>query len=37
MKITENFETSILTPVAIVTKEPKKQCTAAIPCGQIND
>ena len=37
MKTTVNFDTSILTPVAVVNKEPKKQCTAVIPCGQIHD
>ena len=37
MKITVNFDISILTPVAVVTKEPKRQCTALIPCGQIPD
>ena len=26
MKITVSFDTSILTPVAVVTKEPKNQC-----------
>ena len=37
MKITVNFYTYILTPVAVLTKEPKKHCTAVIPCGQIHD
>ena len=36
-KITVTFDASILTPVAVVTKEPKKQFTAVISCNQIHD
>ena len=28
---------AISTPVAVATKQPKNQCTAEIPCGQIHD
>ena len=37
MKITIYLDIYILAPVAIVTKEPNKQCTDVFPCGKIHD
>ena len=37
MKITIDLDIYIIAPVAIVTKELNKQCTAVFPCGKIHD